>query len=177
MSGWRRGLWAHSDFRWLWAGNTVSRIGSQVSFLALPLVAALTLGATPLQMGLTITLGLGIGRLFGWAWVPSLWFGALIALSSTMVILKTLMSQGLLGTLSSRVMVGMLIIQDLAVVPLMLILPQLDNLETGLPVLGWAVVRAVIFLIAMIYGGSLEVRSPGAGKGSMLCLRLPIAAM
>lgn len=52
MGDWRRGLWGRADFRWLWAGNTVSRIGSQVSFLALPLVAAMTLGATPLQMGL-----------------------------------------------------------------------------------------------------------------------------
>jgi MFS family permease len=68
----RWGLWGDADFRWLWAGNTVSRIGSQVSFLALPLVAALTLGATPFQMGLLgaasgvppLLLGLFVG-----AWV------------------------------------------------------------------------------------------------------------
>ena len=53
--------------------------------------------------------------------------GRLISLSSTMVILKTLMNQGWLGTLSSKVMIGMLIVQDLAVVPLMIILPQLNN--------------------------------------------------
>jgi CPA2 family monovalent cation:H+ antiporter-2 len=71
-----------------------------------------------------------------------------------MVILKTLMSRGLLGTLSSRVMIGMLIVQDLAVVPLMLILPQLGDLEKGLPALGWAAARAMLFLVAMIYGGT-----------------------
>jgi monovalent cation:H+ antiporter-2, CPA2 family len=78
----------------------------------------------------------------------------LIALSSTMVTLKTLMSQGLLGTLSSRVMIGMLIVQDLAVVPLMLILPQLSDLELGLPALGWAALRAALFLATMIFVGT-----------------------
>ena len=53
----------------------------------------------------------------GWDWKVSIWFGSLISLSSTMVLLKTLMNQGWLGTLSSKVMIGMLIVQDLAVVP------------------------------------------------------------
>jgi CPA2 family monovalent cation:H+ antiporter-2 len=51
-------------------------------------------------------------------------------------------------------MVGMLIVQDLAVVPMMIILPELNNLEQGLPRLGFAVLRAAIFLLAMIYGGT-----------------------
>lgn len=80
--------------------------------------------------------GYGIGQLLDWDWFSSLWFGGLIALSSTMVALKTLMSQGRLGTLSSRVMIGMLIVQDLAVVPLMIILPELNKPGAGLSVLG-----------------------------------------
>jgi CPA2 family monovalent cation:H+ antiporter-2 len=71
-----------------------------------------------------------------------------------MVTLKTLMNQGLLGTLSSRVMLGMLIVQDLAVVPLMIILPQLNNLEAGLPVLGLAIIKAALFLTVMIFVGT-----------------------
>ncbi|MCL5108649.1 MAG: MFS transporter [Chloroflexi bacterium] len=46
----RSGLWAHADFLKLWADQTISQFGSQITFLALPLVAAL-LGATPLEMG------------------------------------------------------------------------------------------------------------------------------
>ena len=68
----------------------------------------------------------------GWAWQPALWFGALISLSSTMVALKTLQAQGRLGTLSSRVMLGMLVVQDLAVVPLMIVLPELSNPAGGI---------------------------------------------
>jgi Na+/melibiose symporter-like transporter len=41
----------HRDFRLLWGGETVSELGSQVSLLAIPLVAVSTLHATPFQMG------------------------------------------------------------------------------------------------------------------------------
>lgn len=129
-------------------------LGVEFSFRELQPVRRIALLGTPIQMLLTILYGLGIARLLGWDVISALWFGALISLSSTMVILKTLMSQGQLGTLSSRVMIGMLIVQDLAVVPLMIILPQLSNLEAGLPVLGFAVLRAAIFLAAMIFIGT-----------------------
>ena len=47
----RGGLLRHRDFRLLWGGETVSELGSQVSLLAIPLVAINTLAATPFQMG------------------------------------------------------------------------------------------------------------------------------
>jgi MFS family permease len=46
------GLWVHREFLKVWAGQTVSLIGSAVTGLALPLTAVLVLGATPAQMGL-----------------------------------------------------------------------------------------------------------------------------
>ena len=46
------GLWHHPDFLKLWAGQTISAFGSQVTLLALPLTAALQLGAGPGEMGL-----------------------------------------------------------------------------------------------------------------------------
>ncbi len=108
----------------------------------------------PLQIALTMLLGWGAGRALGWSSYSALWLGALVALSSTMVTLKTLSAQGALGTLASRIMIGMLIVQDLAVVPMMLVLPELSNLRAGLPVLGWAVLRAGLFLAAMIFVGT-----------------------
>ncbi|HZG89203.1 MAG TPA: MFS transporter [Pseudonocardia sp.] len=44
--------WQHRDFLLLWTGETVSQIGTMVSRLALPLLAATALAATPWQMGL-----------------------------------------------------------------------------------------------------------------------------
>lgn len=66
------GLWRHPAFLTLWAASAVSDVGSQVSALALPLIAALTLGATAWQMGLLSAAGsapvLLVG-LFAGVWV------------------------------------------------------------------------------------------------------------
>lgn len=129
-------------------------LGLEFSLKELHPVRKIALLGTPLQIILSIGLGFGIGRLAGLDWITSLWFGAVISLSSTMVLLKTLMNQGYMGTLSSRVMIGMLIVQDLAVVPLMIILPQLDKPGMGLPVLGVAAIKATVFLLAMVLVGA-----------------------
>lgn len=129
-------------------------LGLEFSLKDLQPVRNIALIGTPIQMVLTILFGIGIASFLGWNWVEGLWFGSLISLSSTMVILKTLMSRGLMGTLSSRVMIGMLIVQDLVVIPLMLILPTLNNLETGISVLGWAALKATLFMAAMLLVGT-----------------------
>jgi CPA2 family monovalent cation:H+ antiporter-2 len=129
-------------------------LGLEFNFKKLERVRGIAFLGTPIQLILTLGLGYTIGQVFGWPAYESLWFGALVSLSSTMVILKTLMAQGMLGTLASRIMIGMLIVQDLAVVPMLIILPELNNLERGLPQLGLAVLQAAAFLLAMIYGGT-----------------------
>ena len=90
-------------------------IGLHFSLRELAPVRRIALLGTPVQMVLTIAFGYGVGRLLlDLGWVESVWLGALISLSSTAVVLKTLGEQGVLGTLSARVMIGMLIVQDLA---------------------------------------------------------------
>ncbi len=129
-------------------------LGLEFSLKELKPVRYVALIGTPLQILLTIGYGYLIGRWLGWETGPSLWLGGLASLSSTMVILKTLMTQGMMGTLSSRVMVGILIVQDLAVVPLIILLPQLSNPSAGLPILGVAVVKSAIFLLLMFFLGT-----------------------
>ncbi len=106
-------------------------LGLEVSFRDLAPVRAVALAGAPMQIALTIALGAALATAFGWEWQPAVWFGALIALSSTMVALKTLQAQERLGTLASRVMLGMLVVQDLAVVPLMIVLPELSRPNGG----------------------------------------------
>lgn len=55
--GRQKNLWHHSNFLLLWGGQTVSQVGSQVTLWALPLVAVLTLKATPFQMGILAFIG------------------------------------------------------------------------------------------------------------------------
>ena len=49
----------------LWVGATVSRFGSQITFLALPLTAVLVLDATPVQMGILMAMGTAPALVFG----------------------------------------------------------------------------------------------------------------
>ena len=65
-------LWRHREFLKFWAGSAISSVGSEVTALAVPLIAALTLEATPWQMGLLSAAGsapiLLVG-LFAGVWV------------------------------------------------------------------------------------------------------------
>ena len=69
------GLWRHRDFMRLWAGQTVSQLGSTITREALPYTAILALGATPVQMGLLGAAGaapLLLLGLFAGVWVDRL---------------------------------------------------------------------------------------------------------
>ena len=129
-------------------------LGLEFSFQRLKPVRSVALIGTPIQIVLTILYGFAIGQWLGLDTVQSVWLGALISLSSTMVILKTLMNQGWIGTLSSRVMIGILIVQDLAVIPMVIMLPALSSPEAGLTLLGLAALKATLFLIVMILIGT-----------------------
>ncbi|HER62818.1 MAG TPA: portal protein, partial [Desulfobacteraceae bacterium] len=129
-------------------------LGLEFSFRELKPVRSIALIGTPIQILLSMAYGFGIGQFFGWSITHSLWFGGFIALSSTMITLKTLMNEGWMGTLSSRVMIGMLLVQDLAVVPLMIILPQFSVPSAGLPLIGMAVAKSALFLLLMYFIGT-----------------------
>ncbi len=129
-------------------------IGLDVPLQQLKPVQRIALLGTPLQILLTMALGYGVGRLLGWGWVEAVWVGALLSLSSTMVVLKTLMEQGFADTLAGRVMLGMLIAQDLAGVPLLILLPALHDVGEGLTLLGVAALRAVLIVAAIVLFGT-----------------------
>ena len=137
-------------------------LGLEFSFSELKVVRNIALIGTPIQIILVGLFGFAVGQFFNWSVNQSIWFGALISISSTMVLLKTLENQGWMGTLSSRVMIGMLIVQDLAVVPMLIILPLLNDPKAGLPILIFSAVKAGVFLILMILAGTRII--PGIMK-------------
>ncbi len=104
-----------------------------------------------IQIALTALIGLGLGKAFGWQTTQAIFFGFLIALSSTMIVLKTLLERGELDSTHGRVLIGILLIQDLSLIPLMIILPTLGG-ENGIlwATLGLAVVKAALFIGLML---------------------------
>lgn len=130
-------------------------LGLELSFRDLQPVRLVALLGAPIQIVLTIGFGYLLARgMFGFEHKVAVWFGALVSLSSTMVVLKTLVAQGTMGTLASRVMIGMLVVQDLAVVPMLILLPRLGDVRTSLPALGLAALQATVFLVLMFVVGT-----------------------
>ncbi len=106
------------------------------------------------QILLTAGVGFALGKLLGWETTSAIFFGFLIALSSTMIVLKTLMERGELDSAHGRVMIGILLVQDLSLVPLMIILPAMG--EEGAQLrssLGIATLKATLFIGIMLVLG------------------------
>lgn len=85
-----------------------------------------------LQVVGTMALGPLVGPALGLSFAQALFLGALLALSSTVVALKVLMGRGELQAMHGRVALGILIAQDLAVVPMVVVLPALTGSTAGL---------------------------------------------
>jgi CPA2 family monovalent cation:H+ antiporter-2 len=103
------------------------------------------------QIILTAAVGFGLGRGVGLRITGAAFFGFIIAMSSTMVVLKILMDRGELDTAHGRVMLGILLVQDLAVVPVMVLIPALGNGTDSIwTPLGIALGKAVGFIAVML---------------------------
>jgi CPA2 family monovalent cation:H+ antiporter-2 len=83
------------------------------------------------QMLLTIVVVTGMSVLFGFSLPQSVFFGFLASLSSTAIVLKMYTDRNELDTAHGRLATGILLFQDLAVVPLMLMLPVLSQASTS----------------------------------------------
>ncbi len=106
------------------------------------------------QVVLTIAVGLAIGLSMALNLAQAAFFGSIIALSSTTVVLKILSDRDELDTLYGRIMIGLLIIQDLSVVPMMVILPTLAEPRGAIAVdLLIAVAKAALVLVVVLYLG------------------------
>lgn len=103
------------------------------------------------QILLTALLGFTIGKaLLEWALWDATFFAFLIALSSTMVVLKILIDRGEANTPHGRIMIAILLVQDLAVLPLMVVLPALGQESTALvKTLGLTLGKSALFLGGM----------------------------
>jgi CPA2 family monovalent cation:H+ antiporter-2 len=78
----------------------------------------------------------------------------MISVSSTMVVLKVMATEGVTNTLASRVMIGLLVVQDLAVIPMLIVLPQLGNSQGLAARLGGSLVLAAAIIAATFLAGT-----------------------
>src|SRR3989304_5552772 len=86
-------------------------------------VRSVALGGGSAQVILTGVLAIGISRLLGLPLVQQVFFGAIVSLSSTVVILKLLLDRGEMDTPHGEISVGIALVQDLSLVAMMGLLP------------------------------------------------------
>ncbi len=129
-------------------------LGIEFSLKELARVRNVALIGTALQIVLLIAAGLLLGMALGWPLGQSLFFGGIISISSTMVILKMLLERGEVASNHGRVLLGMLIVQDLAAVVLVALLPRVVAGYGAHPLdLLIIVVKALAFIAVVLFLG------------------------
>ncbi|MCU7496840.1 MAG: hypothetical protein HF314_14760 [Ignavibacteria bacterium] len=132
-------------------------IGLEVSVDKLIQMKRFLLLAGGSQLIGTIAASTAISSLMGIKLNQSIFFGMLISLSSTAIVLKLLSDRNELDTPQGKISLGILIFQDLAVVPMIILLPVLGN-RSGLSfpditlklLLAFGVLAAVIFVARFV---------------------------
>ncbi|MEC5127741.1 cation:proton antiporter [Verrucomicrobiales bacterium BCK34] len=104
-----------------------------------------------LQVTITMTLAMGVALLLGLELKTSIAVGAAVALSSTACVLRLLTDRAEIDSVHGRTALGMLLLQDIAVVPLVLLVTMLGG-EGGLAEMGLGLLKAFGLIIALVSG-------------------------
>src|SRR5688500_3720473 len=83
------------------------------------------------QIAVATAMGVGIAYLWGWSWGGGLVFGLALSVASTVVLLRALEERKALDSVNGRIAVGWLIVEDLATVLVLVVLPALSGALGG----------------------------------------------
>ena len=134
-------------------------IGLEFSLPKLYAMKRIVFGLGLLQVVLTMLLVIGLVMLLGFSWQLGIALGGVFAMSSTAVITKLLTERMQLDSAHGREIMGVLLFQDLAVVPLLVIIPALNQPPEKLAVLlGVAMVKALLMLALILVFGQRLMR-------------------
>ena len=127
--------------------------GLGFSQVALTMLAALA-GNVVLTWGLSL-----IGRQGGLSWQSAVALGGALAMSSTAIVVKLMAERLELESEHGRRVMGVLLFQDLAVVPLLVLIPALGSEpEVLVSALAFAALKAVLLLLLLLVGGQKVMR-------------------
>ena len=112
------------------------------------------------QMGAAIAMGAGLAHLWGWSLPSGIMFGLALSVASTVVLLRSLEDHNLLQTTNGQIAIGWLIVEDLAMVLALVMVPALampagDDAQGNSPLmaLGIAIVKIGLFIALMLIVG------------------------
>jgi len=135
-------------------------IGLEFSLPKLRVMRRAVFGLGLAQVAATLSMGVAVALLFGSHWQAGLALGGVVAMSSTAVVLRIMAERLELETAHGRDIVGVLLFQDLAVVPLLILVPALGRPpgEIGMEI-ALALAKAAAVLAVLILAGPHLMRA------------------
>ena len=110
------------------------------------------------QVTLTVLAAAGLAMAMGRSFSQGIFFGFLLALSSTAIVLRALSERDEMDAPHGRLILGVLIFQDLSVVPMMLLVPMLAGGDDASPLaVASALGGAAVMVVAVVGGARLVV--------------------
>lgn len=139
-------------------------VGLHFSLNDLLAVKKIALPGAVVQMSMATVLGLGVASWWGWTFGESLLLGLSLSCASTVVLLKALDTRGITDSMNGRIAVGWLVVEDLATVLVLVLLPPLAGMlggkvvgvDAGTPlwqVLGVTLLQVAVFIALMLVVG------------------------
>jgi len=127
-------------------------IGLEISLKNLKRIRSAIIGGGFLQVLLTLLITSAIAYPFLGKLNASLFTGFLVALSSTAIVMKILFDRAEMDSPHGRLSMGILIFQDLCVVPLMLLTPLLTGHQGSFAEIIWTLLKSAAILFVVIFG-------------------------
>ncbi|WP_109400178.1 YbaL family putative K(+) efflux transporter [Proteus sp. TJ1640] len=164
-------------------------VGLHFSLKDLMAVKAIAIPGAIAQIAVATLLGLGLSAFFGWGLFSGIVFGLCLSTASTVVLLRALEERGLIDSQRGQIAIGWLIVEDLAMVLALVLLPAIANMlessdQTNVSQLminlGITIGKVVAFiLIMMIVGRKLIpwILAKTAATGSRELFTLSVLAL
>lgn len=143
-------------------------VGLEFSLPQLKAMRTVVFGLGLAQVVVTMLVVMLVGMLSGLHWKHALLIGGILAMSSTAIVSKLLVEKLQLGTRHGRQIIGVLLFQDLAVVPLLVLIPTLaispaaasaGALPVWLMPMLWALAKTAILLALLLVFGQRLMRA------------------
>jgi CPA2 family monovalent cation:H+ antiporter-2 len=129
-------------------------LGIEFSLKDLLGVKWIALVGGPLGIIMSTVLGLGVGTLLGWSPIKGAVVGMVLSPASTMVLARLLLDRGELHSRHGRIMIGITLVEDLAAVVLIILIPALGEIQDRFVAVAKALLTAGAILLPFFYVAS-----------------------
>ncbi|TWB19119.1 Kef-type potassium/proton antiporter (CPA2 family) [Nitrospirillum amazonense] len=137
-------------------------VGLHFSLSDLMSVKLIAIPGALAQIGVATLMGMGLARVMGWGLGAGLVFGLALSVASTVVLLRTLQERRLMETQGGKIAIGWLVVEDMAMVLALVLLPALGDLLGGMGTPSWSQLsltlaltlgKVALFVALMLVGG------------------------